>query len=563
VHRGDGPSTGLDDGIYLGQGSRQREEPLRPTSDQLRNDVLPALHRAIQSTENRDIATACMVAMAKIGEDHTDFRLVDVFKQRLSRRDQEVRETAALAIGIAARNQHGELALLASLARDDAEGRKAYGGEVDVRTRSFALYGIGLLAHETGHLAAKREALTALQAVLADDAASNRNLKVASITAIGLLDIGSAEGADRDLRDEAVRSLEIYYDRQLGAGEQLIQAHCPTAIARLVGHSGPANARCKQRCADELRRDDRQRRSADLHRSCAQALGQLCEPYDDDRSQDAALSKLLWQVRSDHQDAQTRSFATIALGQIGGAKNRELLVRAFSKAKALDKPWCAIALGVMAHAGYVARERAGLDFVEARDIGEALELGFTDGADPSLTGAIAIALGLCRHRDVAPKMRQLVIDEKHKEAQAGYLALGLALMNDRDAVDTLQRVIPLATRRPDLLKQAAVALGLLGDKSAATTLRAMLGDADTNLATLAAVSSALGLIGDRRSLQPLEELLADASHRNLSRAFAAVALGGIADRAPLPWYAKIAANVNYRASTETLTNQASGVLDIL
>ena len=37
----------------------------------------------------------------------------------------------------------------------------------------------------------------------------------------------------------------------------------------------------------------------------------------------------------------------------------------------------------------------------------------------------------------------------------------------------------------------------------------------------------------------------------------------IAERQSLPWNAELAIGVNYRASVETLTNQVSGILDIL
>ena len=40
-------------------------------------------------------------------------------------------------------------------------------------------------------------------------------------------------------------------------------------------------------------------------------------------------------------------------------------------------------------------------------------------------------------------------------------------------------------------------------------------------------------------------------------------LGGVADKEPLPWNVKIAVGNNYRAAVETLTNQLSGILDIL
>jgi acetolactate synthase regulatory subunit len=62
---------------------------------------------------------------------------------------------------------------------------------------------------------------------------------------------------------------------------------------------------------------------------------------------------------------------------------------------------------------------------------------------------------------------------------------------------------------------------------------------------------------------PLKRMLFDQDLGHLPRAFAAVALGGVADKEPLPWNVKIAVGNNYRAAVETLTNQLSGILDIL
>ena len=49
----------------------------------------------------------------------------------------------------------------------------------------------------------------------------------------------------------------------------------------------------------------------------------------------------------------------------------------------------------------------------------------------------------------------------------------------------------------------------------------------------------------------------------LLRAFAIVSLGLIADDKELPWNTAIAMGINYQALTETMSNGASGVLDIL
>jgi hypothetical protein len=58
-------------------------------------------------------------------------------------------------------------------------------------------------------------------------------------------------------------------------------------------------------------------------------------------------------------------------------------------------------------------------------------------------------------------------------------------------------------------------------------------------------------------------MLHDAEAGALARAFAAAALGGISDWRRLPWNTPIGADINYRASVETLTNQQTGILDIL
>ena len=84
-----------------------------------------------------------------------------------------------------------------------------------------------------------------------------------------------------------------------------------------------------------------------------------------------------------------------------------------------------------------------------------------------------------------------------------------------------------------------------------------------NSARLAAVSGALQFIGDRRTVDALIRRLADDEHTKLARAFIAAALGGIADPMVLPFAARYAMDCNYRAVVATLTDQSTGILDIL
>ncbi|MEC7724343.1 MAG: hypothetical protein VYD05_02435, partial [Planctomycetota bacterium] len=215
VHRS-GSTTGYE-GFWKGRGTASNTgNLLEPTADQVQNDILPTLKKAIDATEQRDIVSSCLIAMAKIGRDHAEFTLDDVFRPRLARDNQEIRETAALAYGIAAVKQGEGLQTLCDIAFDNDRGRALRGGKVSVRTRSFALYGVGLYAGEHTDAALKRQALTALRAALQDDTLSNRNLKVAAIHGIGLLALDEADAEQAVLRDEAVDALLDYYERRLG-----------------------------------------------------------------------------------------------------------------------------------------------------------------------------------------------------------------------------------------------------------------------------------------------------------------------------------------------------------
>ncbi len=560
-----GAQTGSDD-FFLGSTRRsEARDSLKPTEEQILGEILPALKKAIDSTEQRDINSSCMVAMAKIGTDHPDFKLIDVFKPRLRKPDQEIRETAALAIGIAAIAGEEEVKLLVDLALDEQKARDVYGGSIDYRTRSFATYGLGLLANRHSKTEIKAQAFAAMKKLLTDDKVSDRNMKVAAINAIGILNIGSSGDADKALLDDALQCLEDYYMKNLGAGEQLIQAHCPTAIAKLVGRDNEKSDHYKQLFAADLQEKGKVKRSSnDIARSCAMAIGLMAKPYDDKdekKCPDAKYSKLLLDTYHDHKDAQTRNFAVLGLGQVGGDLNREALLKEFDKGgKNQEKPWCSLALGVYSFFKYEQQSNAPLEAT----IGSTLTDALKNNRDPSLIGALAIGLGLSRATDAADLMRGMMVQNVAKEEMAGYLCIGLALMNDTRSVEDIRNVVEQSVRRDSLLQQAAIALGKLGDKRVAEDLQKMLAaEEGGNLAKLSAISSALGFIGDQRTIKPLKDMLFDTKLGELSRAFAAVALGGVADKESLPWNSKIGTNMNYRASVETLTNRSTGILDIL
>lgn len=552
IHAG-GITTGSDD-FYLG-GARREEavDTLKPGKTEIINVILPALKQALDGSSNRDITSSCIVAMGKIGEDHPNFKILPIFEERLKENDQEIRETAALAMGISQMPE--AMPTLVHLAKDAQEGRTLTGrSEVDARTRAFAAYGIGLVAHATANTDLKRTAFETLKEVL--ESSSDRNIKVAAINGMRMIRTNPEAGEkDSKLRSDMLDTLWSYYTKDLGQGDQQIQAHVPTAVASIVGRGGDAKNIYKERLAGEL--DEKfGKRNINIYQSAAMALGQLCTPAKDD----AKYCRLLDEYVGKGRDQQAKYFSIMALAEIGGNDNRNALLKRLDKGRDQEKSWAAIALGVFA---FNQAAMAGKGATADATIGRALQNVLNNEKNDEVLSSVSVALGLCKYTESADDLRRLLEKYKKRDDFAGYISIGLALMNDTSSKEVIREIVKTSIRRPDLLKQAAIALGKMGDKQVALDLTALLSEPDKNVAKLSAIASALGFIGDKRSITPLKNMLFDQSITELSRAFAAVALGGIADKEDLPWNSKIAVGINYRASVETLTNSATGILDIL
>ncbi len=545
-------ATGSDE-FYMGAHRRRRgHDSLRPTAAQLQALVLPALRDTLRS-DVRDIVSASIVALAKVGRDHRDFQILPLIRAQLRSRDQEIRETAAVALGIA--QLPAAVEDLVALARDTAKGRALCArGNVDDRTRAFACYGLGLMAHGGADGQVRQACAAALGEVVEEilrQGGASRDLPVAAIGAMRLLAPG--EGARRDrAADTCLAQAWKFYRRDLGRGWQLVQSHALTTIGALLGRDGDPGATFKDAILAELT-GARGRRGNDIYRAAALALGRMAKPAEEDAAQ-AKYSKGLWTYVREGRDAQARSFCLMALGQIGGDANRDGLLRQLHAGnRVLVQPWAALALGVLAF------HTPGPDDT----IGHALQQQLVRASSPDAQRAVAIAVGLCRHRPAADIVTEMLHRYRQRDEVAGSLSTALALMDHRDAVPLLQALVHDSLRRPLLFRQAASALGKLGDKAITDELLAMLAaDGGRSVARLGAVANALGYVGDRRTIEPLVALARDERLPGLARAFAVVALGSVADKQMLPWNAPLAADINYRAAVGTLTNGSTGVLDV-
>ncbi len=554
----------LNKDVYLrrrpGQAADDGDEPgTRVTDAQRRDVILPALRKAREVNDNRDLQTACMIAIAKIGMDHPDFEILPLLEKRLRRGDQEVRETAALSMGIS-ENPEAVPNLIALLHKTTA-GKRLMGREdVDDRTRAFAAYALGLIARSSDDAALKRQVFEALNTVLASNKEDNRDVLVAILNGMRQIGLDPDAGTkQKRLTWRTLEALRAYGEKDKKRTDQVVQAHVAPAIARILGRgAGPDRDRFKELWADALR--SRKRVDATLRQSAGLGLGQVVEPAER-RAEDAEYSKLLFKTFQRARDKQTQYFSLIALGQIGGDANLDRLTKAFKGSKGPTQAWAAIALGLLAHHDPAeGPQRRAVDTV-----GPLLTHGLRKG-NPDVRAAVAIALGLARYDKAAPEMRKALQKYKGNELLGGHLCIGLALMDDVAAAPLIEQAMGDGRLRPYLVSQAALALARLQQRGAAAQLEAAMRQGSQGfLGTirLAATSAALGHIGDAGSVDSLIRLLNDKRQPKLLRAFAAVSLGLIADDDELPWNAWIAKDINYRALVETLSNGSAGVLDIL
>jgi hypothetical protein len=543
----------------------------RPTSADLQA-VASLLEQRLVAAADRDTASACMIALAKIGGGAAQTPLLPKVAAHLRGKDQELRETAALALGIHGVDDEATIETLVGLVEDGPAGRRASGDvAVNERTRAFAAYALGLLRVRStdGKRIARMD--LPLHAILAQPGAHSRDLKVAAIEALGLLPSG-----DADVRlavERAVVALGDYYKADLGPGELLLQAHVPPAIARLLRGSPRGGAAWLERFAADLRAsldgaaEPARASSVYVAQSCAMALGDLSAPWEDGLAAEAVTAQLLLDCYRNHKDRQTRSFAISALARMGGDEARSALRKELATAgRAIERPWVAMALGVWTARRIAAAREAGesLDDAEVREALTALKSSFDDAQNPNVVGALGIAIGLAGDAELdGPALRKALQDRRNQDDAAGYLALALGLLRDRSAVGDVRDLLQQSGRRPFVMLQCSRALGLIGDQEVTRMLCDELQAADAGLFRLAAAAAAIGQLGDRRSLEPLIALLRDDDKANLTRAFAAVALGSVCDKEPLPWNSAYATQTNYRAAVDTLTDGARGILDIL
>jgi HEAT repeat protein len=574
IHAGE-TKTGSSD-WFLGQGTEtQGKDSLGPSQSDIDNKIVPALLNALENETNNDIVTGAMMALAKIGDSDEEGNSVfaQKFKDFLPDSNQEISETAAIALGVLA-NQ-SSIQTLEDLLNDSPDGRKAVGGgEVDIRTRAFAAYGLALVGNSISGKdgdAVRGRIIKTLRDALESDGSSTRDIRVATMIAIGLVPLekmgveaeSTEEGAD-DVIDTRLEQIDYLIDFfSDDDNHYFVRAHAPTAICRLLaGTTGDVfDAKRDEVGKLFLSSLKANKDKKEVIQSCVLALGQLGDA--DPKGIDADIRKGLMNVVKNVNDTQARNYSMIALAQVGSRMGQDdpadgidevskFFQTQLVKGKNATRPWAALGIGVF---GHELKEATPLMVVTA--LREELI-----GERTPRVGAYAVGAGILSDQSFAEPLLKKLDSMKDDEAR-GYICLALGLMHATEAKAKINDIVKSSTYRPVLLQQAAIALGLLGDKNVVSDLVDTL-TASKSLSTQAALSAALGQIGDKRSIDPLVEMLSNQNLTARARGFAAVALGIVADKEPLPWNSKIAVNLNYRATTATLNDtNGTGILNIL
>jgi HEAT repeat protein len=573
--------------------------------------ALRPLFGILRSTRDVPVVSAALIATARLGNglgEETKARIAATFVDHLGSESQEISETSALSLGILGTDRALEV-LLQILAADD-EGAVLVDREViPERTRAFAAYGLGLMAHRRDTSTLRQRIAASLMEALSSGPSSD-DLAAAAMLSLGLCPApltltvpGEATRLSPHAHDVVSRSAQLRWlharvasSRRPKEAKKAIHMSLPTLCHAIV-----ALGRLARYAPDPARREalvlledfvTKQSAHAHLRTSAVIALGQAmtCGHRPADRAGRQGLVKIL-----ESGQALERRFASIALAEASSVQgpatpisgdvdgdsdpdpepnpesdpagfagldsvNRALL-RKLALGRSSTLPWFAMALGIQR----VRLEQAGVPWDET--IALAMRRKLQSEKDPSLRGAFALATALVHQgADEASAAEAGVqvhraLERTMEGAPRAQMAIALGLLRFEPAREDLIKLMENSRFNPDVLQSASVALMMYDEPSVIPRLLEMLKKARSS-SVRASASAALGRVGDSRAIEPLLELARNRLQPSAVRAFALVSLGQICESSPLPWRTPVSHATPYFAVTGALQNGSSGLLDL-
>ncbi|MEW6072912.1 MAG: hypothetical protein AB1726_10030 [Planctomycetota bacterium] len=558
-----------DDGFYVGRGWRDQEarSVLRPSAEVVAAAVLPVLEEVLAEDRSTPVQRAALLALARAARNLPDeerIRLAGLILPHLRDANFDVAEAAVLGLGIL--GHFTAAAPLAEILGDTPAGRELVGGgEVPYRTRAFAAYALGLLGAREGNEDVRRFAVHHLARATREDRGRWKDLEVASVLALGMVPLADegeelgeagvlAPAASASRVGELCFLLEVYENP---AGDRLARAHAADALGRLFATlAPPRREHLKEAIAVPLL--GAVRRGLDPEREILQstvlALGSIGD--DDEDPPDREIRRALLHIEEVHRDRDAASFALLSLARTtaraGIGKNpggglpavRGQLITTLVRGESDQRPWAALAMGVLAH-GLRAR---GADVPP--EFAAAVRAALRTTSSPQETGAYCLAAGLLGDAS-AVELLERHLGKTRNEAVRSYAGLGLGLVPAPEMAGAVGEALVEAAHRPSLVEFLALAKALLDDRQAVHEIAALL-DAAQSLDGKQAFLLALGRIGDVRSIDPLVAMIRRPTVPAEVRAGAIRSLGMVVEPEPIPWPAVAALGVNFRAPTETL-----------
>ncbi len=256
-------------------------------------------------------------------------------------------------------------------------------------------------------------------------------------------------------------------------------------------------------------------RAEEVRRAATLALGDVAG------AKDAEVLQRLGDLLASDSDATTRGYAALALGEIGGTAAEGSLLRELARGRSRTLPWTALGLGLLL-----------LDDPSEEGRKALLETLKKESRDPRLRVALFIAAGLAGLRETEESMRAFVGGGQDPIAML-YVFDALVFLGWSD------RLIPDAAANlalsPELSRARTLGLfaRLAGDQTTAKVLLSLaVGQRDLPVAVAGAYG--LGYAGDLAAIDELASILADPGSASNLRAAAAFSIGTLAEPRRLP-----------------------------
>jgi len=563
-------STGTG-GFYLGRGEREQESPLlRASRAQKRDIVQPALVQALRSGGNSDFQVFTLHALAKLREVPFDESLGDFLtfcRPLLLSGNQTVSEKAVLALGIRGEDRH--LSLLVSILRDTPEGRTEVGrSRVGPRLRTFAAYGLGLLAERTRDVDVRLRIYDTLVEALWIERVE---VQAACLLALGLtpmpLDmeyVDSGESFSGKTRVDQVLELVAFFEDP--EQDLVARSQAPNALARLaVGASESIRARAAYTLL--VATGPHSKEAREIQNGAVIALGQIGRsgPEPIDAEIRAQLARIAYKSSANRS---TRYLAMVALAEaasrrghgeepfLGVESARKVFLRYLGRSRGETQAWTALAIGILEE------DAAARGEVASPETAKALRHIFQRTRSHEVAGALAIAIGMTRDAEAEELLHDRLIHAGEQRVRA-YTALALGMMGARSTLPAIRGVLAKSSYQPFVLENCAIALALLGDQETGSTLYTIL-EQSSSPQVQSSIASAMGWIKDPRPVSQLCDLLVDNRKNDTARAWTAVAIGRICDDDKWPWVGRLSVNANFDMWLSTLADPAfhAGLLDL-